>query len=134
MAQNAAKQGKLDSFSAIFLFICLPGIWGLGFQNYPSVQGKETLNPKTTHPNKKSLRKQFSELFVQIVLPLSFQLNRRHAERVSANCLRKLFSVGLWDGWYFEVGFFPLMLVVVIAIIFFQEEMLYTPLSPHFWP
>ena len=29
-----------------------------------------------------------------IVHPLSFRLNKRHAERVWANCLRKLFSVG----------------------------------------
>ena len=62
--------------------------------------------PKTTHPNKKSLRKQFSGLFVQTVLPLSFQLNKRHAERVWANCLRKLFSVGFigvggFLGWLF---------------------------------
>ena len=50
--------------------------------------------PKTTHPNRKSLRKQFSELFVQLILPLSFEFNRRDAERVWANCLRKLVSFG----------------------------------------
>ena len=33
MAENAAKQGKLDSFAAIFLFIFLPCMWGLGLQN-----------------------------------------------------------------------------------------------------
>ena len=48
--------------------------------------------PKTTHPNKKSLRKQFSELFVQIGLRL--ELNRKYAERVWANCLHQLFSAG----------------------------------------
>ena len=62
--------------------------------------------PKTTHPNKKSLRKQFSGLFVQTVLPLSFKLNKRHAERVWANCLRKLVSAGFigvggFLGWVF---------------------------------
>ena len=62
--------------------------------------------PKTTHPNKKSLRKQFSGLFVQTVLPLSFKSNKRHAERVWANCLPKLFSVGFigvggFLGWIF---------------------------------
>ena len=30
---NASKQGKLDSCAAIFLFISLPCMWGLGFQN-----------------------------------------------------------------------------------------------------
>ena len=59
-----------------------------------------------THPNKKSLRKQFSELFVQTVLPLPFKLNKRHAERVWANCLCELFSVGFigvggFLGWAF---------------------------------
>ena len=33
MTPNASKQGKLDSFGAIFLFIFLPRMWGLGFQN-----------------------------------------------------------------------------------------------------
>ena len=33
MAQNASKQGKLDNFAAIFLFIFLPCMWGLGLQN-----------------------------------------------------------------------------------------------------
>ena len=33
MAQNASKQGKLDSLAAIYLFIFLPCMWGLGFQN-----------------------------------------------------------------------------------------------------
>ena len=33
MTQNASKQGKLDSFGAIFLFIFLPCMWGLGLQN-----------------------------------------------------------------------------------------------------
>ena len=50
--------------------------------------------PRKTHPNKNNLRKQFSGLFVQTVRPLSFKLNKRHAERAWVNCLRKLFSVG----------------------------------------
>ena len=33
ITQNASKQGKLDSFGAIFLLIFLPCTWGLGFQN-----------------------------------------------------------------------------------------------------
>ena len=33
MTQNASKQGKLDSFGAMFLFIFLPCMWGLGSQN-----------------------------------------------------------------------------------------------------
>ena len=33
MTQNASKQGKLDSFGAIFLFIVLPCMWGLGLPN-----------------------------------------------------------------------------------------------------
>ena len=33
MTPNASKQGNLDSFGAIFLFIFLPCMWGLGFQN-----------------------------------------------------------------------------------------------------
>ena len=32
----------------------------------------------------------------QTVLPLSFQLSRKHAERVRANCLYKLFELGFW--------------------------------------
>ena len=68
----------------------------------------EKPTPKTTHPNKKSLRKQFSGLFVQTVLPLSFKLNKRYAERVWANCLPKLFSVGFigvggFLGWVFSL-------------------------------
>ena len=33
MTLNASKQGKLDSFAAILLFIVLPCMRGLGFQN-----------------------------------------------------------------------------------------------------
>ena len=33
MTPDASKQGKLDSFGPIFLFIFLPCMWGLGFQN-----------------------------------------------------------------------------------------------------
>ena len=32
MAPNASKQGKFDSLGAIFLFIFLPCMWGLGLQ------------------------------------------------------------------------------------------------------
>ena len=63
-------------------------------ENDQSSRSREKNPPqKTTHPNKKSLRKQFSGLLVQTVLPLSLKLNKRHPERVWANCLRKLFSV-----------------------------------------
>ena len=66
------------------------------------------LTSSYTHPNKKSLRKQFSGLFVQTVLSFFFffKLSKRYAERVWANCLPKLFSVGFigvggfW-GWVF---------------------------------
>ena len=47
-----------------------------------------------THPDEKSLLKQFSELFVQTLIPPAFKLNRRHAERVWEDFLPKLFSVG----------------------------------------
>ena len=64
---------------------------------------------KTTHPNKTSLRKQFSGLLVQTVLPLSLKLNKRHAERVWANCSRKLFSVRfIGVGGFWGVGLFSL--------------------------
>ena len=33
MTPSASKQGKLDSFGAIFLFICLPYMLGWGFRN-----------------------------------------------------------------------------------------------------
>ena len=33
MTQIASKSGTLDSFVAIFLFIVLPSMWGLGSQN-----------------------------------------------------------------------------------------------------
>ena len=46
---------------------------------------------------------------MQTVFPLSFELNRRHAERVWENCLRKLLSVGfIGVGHFLGVGFFPL--------------------------
>ena len=32
MTPNASKQGKLASFGAIFLFIFLPCMWGLGLR------------------------------------------------------------------------------------------------------
>ena len=32
MTPNALKQGKFDSLGAIFLFIFLPCMWGLGLQ------------------------------------------------------------------------------------------------------
>ena len=32
MTPNVSKQGKLDSFATMFLFIFLPCMWGLGFQ------------------------------------------------------------------------------------------------------
>ena len=69
----------------------------------------EKPTPKNTHPNKKSLRKQFSGLFVQTVLPLSFKLSKRHAERVWANCLHKLFSIEcIGVGVFFCGGFLSL--------------------------
>ena len=33
MTPHASKEGKLDRFAAIFLFIFLPCMWVLGFQN-----------------------------------------------------------------------------------------------------
>ena len=33
MTPKASKQGQLDSLGAIFLFIFLPCMWGLGFRN-----------------------------------------------------------------------------------------------------
>ena len=43
MTHNASKQGKLDSFGAIFLFIFLPCMWGWGCQmipqNFPRIFG-----------------------------------------------------------------------------------------------
>ena len=33
MTQNARKQVKLDRFAALYLFIFLPCMWGLAFQN-----------------------------------------------------------------------------------------------------
>ena len=53
--------------------------------------------PKTTHPNKKSLRKSFSELFVQIVLPLSFkqEARRKTCESSLRVCLAQ-FAVFSW--------------------------------------
>ena len=32
MTPNASKQGKFGSLGAVFLFIFLPCVWGLGFQ------------------------------------------------------------------------------------------------------
>ena len=83
-------------------FCAADALWG-GVRH---TSEEENPPPKKTHPNKKSLRKQFSGLFVQTVLPLSFKLNKRHAERVWANCLHKLFSVefigvGGFLGWVF---------------------------------
>ena len=89
-------------FSAMpLLLVAIGHFYGKKFK------GKQP-TPKTTHPNKKSLRKQFSGLFVQTVLSISSKLNKRHAERVWANCLRRLFSVGFigvggfW-GWVFSL-------------------------------
>ena len=48
--------------------------------------------------SRKSLRKQFPELFVQTVLRVCVKLHRRHAERVWENCLRNCFQSGLL-GW-----------------------------------
>ena len=84
------------------------GFWSIGGEGVPILflfKGEKP-TPKNTHPNKKSLRNQFSGLFVQTVLPLSFKFNKRHAERVWANCLHKLFSVefigvGVFGGWAF---------------------------------
>ena len=47
------------------------------------------------------------KLFVQTVLPLSYKLSRRHAERVWANFCASCFQLGLlgWGG--FWVFFFP---------------------------
>ena len=36
MTPNASKQGKFGSLGAIFLFIFLPCMWGLGFQKESS--------------------------------------------------------------------------------------------------
>ena len=76
------------------------------FDRREKLKGRKP-TPTTTHPNKKSLHKQFSELLVQIVLPFSFTLNRRHAETVWADCLPKLLSVGfIGVGGFSGVGFF----------------------------
>ena len=68
--------------------------------------GKPT--PKTTHPNKKSLRKQFSELFVHTVLPLSLNwtgsAQKEFGQTVCANCYELVF----WGWVVFWVGFLSL--------------------------
>ena len=45
---------------------------------------------------------------METVLPLSFQLNKRHAERVWANCLPELFAVGFLGVGVFGGGLFSL--------------------------
>ena len=62
--------------------------------------------PKTTHPNKKNLRKQFSGLFVQIALPLSFSLKRGTSERVWQTVCADCFQSGLLGWVVLGVGFF----------------------------
>ena len=76
------------------------------FINQSINQGKEA-HPQTTHPSNKRKCEHFSELFVQSVLSLSFRLSRRHAERVWANYLRKLFLVGFYGvgGFWRRVSF-----------------------------
>ena len=44
---------------------------------------------------------------MQILLPVSLKLDRRHAERVWANCLRKLFPVGFVGVGILCGGFLP---------------------------
>ena len=39
MTLNASKQGKFDSLGPMFLFIFLPCMWGLGFQNESPIWG-----------------------------------------------------------------------------------------------
>ena len=46
MTPNASKQGKLDSFGAIFLFIFLPCMWGLGSQNDSPITSKKVFCKK----------------------------------------------------------------------------------------
>ena len=45
MTPNASKQGKLDNLGAIFLFIGLPCMWGLGFQNDSPLSATRGLAP-----------------------------------------------------------------------------------------
>ena len=48
MTPNASKQGKFGSLGAIFLFIFLPCMWGLGLQKEsPILSGKTELSTTT---------------------------------------------------------------------------------------
>ena len=117
---KSAKIGLFRPFSAFFaLFRWVQRAPGKSrkrrkkafFLRYPQIcLNPHLLNPHLRHPNnEKNLPKQFSELFAQTVITPSFKLNRRHAERVWANCLPKLFSVGfIGVGGFFWGGFLSL--------------------------
>ena len=69
------------------------------------MQGRPT--QKTTHPNKSTVcANNFGTICTNCRPPYPFKISRRHAKRVCANCLCKLFLFGWVVFW---VGHLPLM-------------------------
>ena len=74
-------------------------------------EGKHTT--KATHPIKRlsvngAVRENWPPSFLYIKQEAPFTLNRRHAETIWANCLRKPFRLGLLGWVVLGVGFFPM--------------------------
>ena len=78
MTPNALKQGKFGSLGAIFLFICLPCMWGLGLQkNNPHRWAKMRVLKTNKRISKRAFQERYRvEGFFQI---LSGPLNRLNA-------------------------------------------------------
>ena len=73
-----------------------------------SYPGRKTHPQKPPTPIKRVYVSSFRDCSCKTVLPLSFELNKRYAERVWANCLPKLFSIGFVGVVFFGGGFFSL--------------------------
>ena len=92
---NASKQGKFDSFRAIFLFMILPCMCGLGFQNdspihiFVRVPGQEDRCPVT----EKLL---MCQIFCAFFWPLSVpEKKKQKSYGKDRNRLRRIFGLSV---------------------------------------
>ena len=70
MTPNALEQGKFGSLGAIFLFIFLPCMWGLGLQKESPGKAVETYGLKKVHLQSQGLSLEVNFVIADVVTPL----------------------------------------------------------------
>ena len=126
MTQYASKQGKFGSLGAIFLFIFLPCMWGLGSQNESPLTGCQRRNGTPVDANGTDVHPWVSDIWpgtvlricqLNVTLPLTQKLIRKRGG------VQK--SMGNKVPW--KTGVVICHLVTSRPLIFLQKEVVLSP-------